>query len=185
MSLEVRNKPNENINLVVKNWQNNDTLEEIVKYEYRKLNKSEFTEDDIEILRSERLKFLGDWKDLCKTTKFSERSNKYNDGLVLLLDKVAGIEPENEEEETPATEEKCCGWNKKTLKAIVIVVTSALYLIIYFTILALLIWSATVEGTSIYTVLWNLGPWSLIALIAMYTFITTLIATLCEKENKN
>eukprot|EP01080_Neovahlkampfia_damariscottae_P007457 gene7457-11782_t len=69
MSLEERNEPNENTNLVSKNWQNNDTLEEIVKYEYRKLNKSQYIQKALGILENNQLHYLGEWKDLTKEQK--------------------------------------------------------------------------------------------------------------------
>eukprot|EP01080_Neovahlkampfia_damariscottae_P000811 gene811-9061_t len=89
MSSSSDQTPNKNTNLV-KTWKNNDTLEEIVKVEYKKKNKSEFTKDHIKRLRDEGLKFLEDWKDLNKEDK-----KKYPDGLKHLLDKVAGFEPES------------------------------------------------------------------------------------------
>eukprot|EP01080_Neovahlkampfia_damariscottae_P012771 gene12771-7045_t len=173
MSLEVRNKPNENTNLAAKNWQNNDTLEEIVKYEYRKLNKTEFVEDDIEILRGQRLKFLGDWKDLTK-----EQKKIFPVGLSNLLDKVAGIEPENEEEEEeepPTRCMKCCSWINWIIAIILII-----YIIGFLVVLSLSIWRAVMEGISLYTAFKHMGHWSLTILMA----IKTLITDLYEKGNK-
>jgi hypothetical protein len=81
---------NENSSLVNKNWIDNSTLNEILKYEYQKTNKSEFFEEDLELLQKNRLKFLGDWK---KVTK--EQKKLFPVGLVNFLDEKAGIEQEN------------------------------------------------------------------------------------------
>jgi hypothetical protein len=81
---------NENACLIIKDWADDDTLEKIVKYEFQKTDKSEYIQEDIELLQT-----LRDWKELCTHTTFLERSNMTNDGLVLLLDRVACIEPEN------------------------------------------------------------------------------------------
>eukprot|EP01080_Neovahlkampfia_damariscottae_P008458 gene8458-283_t len=172
MSLEGRNKPNENTNLVVKNWQNNDTLEEIVKYEYRKLNKSQYIQKDLGILENNSLHYLGEWKDLTK-----EEKKIFPVGLKHLLDKVAGIEPENEEEEEepPTRCMKCCNWINWIIAIILII-----YIIGFLAVLSLSIWRAVMEGISLYTAFKDMGHWSLTILMA----IKTLITDLYEKGNK-
>jgi hypothetical protein len=93
MSIEPQR--NENTFLVNKDWTDDDTLEKIVKYEYGKTNKRKYIQEDIELLIKNRLIILGDWKELCSRFNAVERSNMTNAGLVLLLDRVAGIEPKN------------------------------------------------------------------------------------------
>jgi hypothetical protein len=93
--MSIEPQTNENTCLINKNWTDDDTLEEIVKYEFQKTDKSEYIQECIELLKKNCLKVLRDWKELCTHTTFLERSNKYNDGLILLLDRVASIEPEN------------------------------------------------------------------------------------------
>jgi hypothetical protein len=91
-------KQNENSSLIKAgriDWTDNSTLDEIVKYEYQELNKSEYIQETLEILQKNQFKFLGDWKQLCTCTTFLERINKYKVGTVLILDRVAGIQPEN------------------------------------------------------------------------------------------
>jgi hypothetical protein len=84
-------QPQQNEKLSLKkNWTDNSTLEEIVKLEYQKSNKSEYIEEALEILQKNQLEFLGDWK---KVTK--EDKKKYPVGLKYLLDENAGIEQEN------------------------------------------------------------------------------------------
>jgi hypothetical protein len=90
---------NENSSLIKagpKDWTDNSTLDEIVKYEYQESNKSEYIQETLKILQKNQCKFLGDWKELCTRTTFLERS-KITDkaGLVVLLDRLAGIKPEN------------------------------------------------------------------------------------------
>jgi hypothetical protein len=93
--MSIEPQTNENACLINKDWADDDTLEKIVKYEYQKADKSEYIEEDIELLKKNRLKVLGDWKELCTHTTFLERSSMTNAGLVLLLHRVASIEPEN------------------------------------------------------------------------------------------
>jgi hypothetical protein len=71
-------------------------LDEIVKYEYQESNKSQFVQEDIELLQKNRFVLLGDWKQLCTCSTFLERIKiTDNAGLVDLLDRLAGIKPEN------------------------------------------------------------------------------------------
>jgi hypothetical protein len=81
---------NENSSLINKNWTDNSTLNEIVKYEYQKSNKTEFENTHLDLLYNQGLKFLGDWK---KVTK--EEKKLFPIGLKHLLDEKAGIEQEN------------------------------------------------------------------------------------------
>jgi hypothetical protein len=81
---------NENSSLINKNWTDNSTLDEIVKYEYQKSNKREFENTHLDLLYNQGLKFLGDWK---KVTKEQKKSLPI--GLVNFLDEKAGIESEN------------------------------------------------------------------------------------------
>jgi hypothetical protein len=81
---------NENSSLINKNWTDNSTLNEIVKYEYQKSNKTEFENTHLDLLYNQGLKFLGDWKKLTK-----EEKKIYPHGLKHLLDEKAGIESEN------------------------------------------------------------------------------------------
>jgi hypothetical protein len=67
----------------------------IVKDDYGKTNKSKYIQSALQILENNQLESLRDWKELCVYTTFLERSNMINAGLVLLLDRVAGIEPKN------------------------------------------------------------------------------------------
>ena len=114
MSFE--SQPNENTNLVNKIWKDDSTLEEIVKYEYKKVNKSKYAKEDVELLNKNRLISFGDWKELCTRFNAVERKNMTNAGLVLLLDKVAGIQPEN----VSSRKIKKIGttWNKKKRRTI-------------------------------------------------------------------
>jgi hypothetical protein len=95
LAMSIKPQTNENTCLINKDWADDDTLEKIVKYEYQKTDKSEYIQEDIELLKKNHLKVLGDWKELCTHTTFLERSNITNAGLVLLLDRVACIKPEN------------------------------------------------------------------------------------------
>jgi hypothetical protein len=96
-------QPQQNEKLSLKkNWTDNSTLEEIVKLEYQKSNKSEYIEEALEILQKNQLEFLGDWK---KVTK--EDKKKYPVGLKYLLDENAGIEQENVEKNLKRNYWKC------------------------------------------------------------------------------
>jgi hypothetical protein len=94
MSIEPQTK--ENTFLINKDWADDDTLEKIVDRAYlaKKIDKNVIVAR-IQKLKENDLIVLGDWKELCTHTTFLERCNKYNDGLVLLLDRVACVEPEN------------------------------------------------------------------------------------------
>jgi hypothetical protein len=81
---------NERSSLLNRNWTDDSTLDEIVKYEYKREKMDEYIEEDLELLQKNRLKFLSHWK---KVTK--EQKKIYPHGLVNLLDEKVGIEQEN------------------------------------------------------------------------------------------
>jgi hypothetical protein len=83
-------KQNENSSLINKNWTDNSTLDEIVKYEYQNSNKSKYIQKDLQILEINSLHFLGDWKEVTQ-----EQKKSLPIGLVNFFNKKAGIEPEN------------------------------------------------------------------------------------------
>ena len=66
-------KTNENTCLVNKDWADNDTLEDILEYEHQKVDKSEYIQEDIELLKKNRLKRLGDWKNLSSYHLFRKK----------------------------------------------------------------------------------------------------------------
>jgi histidyl-tRNA synthetase len=74
-------------------WTDDDTLDEIVDYEFKKKNQPQYIQTAQDALHGALLHNLGDWKRLCTRFNAVERSNKLNFGLVLLLDEVAGIVP--------------------------------------------------------------------------------------------
>lgn len=80
MSLQFENQKQD---VVIKNWNDNDKLEDIVKNEYKKKNKIQYIQKSIEILEKNQLHFLEDWKSLSK-----EQKNKYPDGLKVMLDEA-------------------------------------------------------------------------------------------------
>jgi len=94
--MSIQLQPNENTPLVIKIWKDDEKLEDIVKEEYRKKGIDENTNRSrIQKLNDNDLFFLGDWKKFCTRFNAVDRGNTTNVGLVLLLDEVAGIEPEN------------------------------------------------------------------------------------------
>jgi hypothetical protein len=118
--MSIKFQTNENTCLINKDWTDDDTLEEIVKYEFQKTDKSEYIQENIKLLKKNCLKVLRDWKELCTHTTFLERSNKYNDVLVLLLNRVASIEPINVssqkiQKKTGKSKEKVVEENIKTM----------------------------------------------------------------------
>jgi hypothetical protein len=81
---------NERSSLLNRNWTDDSTLDEIVKYEYKREKMDEYIKEDLKLLQKNCLKFLSHWK---KVTK--EDKKKYPDGLKYLLDEKAGFESEN------------------------------------------------------------------------------------------
>lgn len=66
-------------------------LEKVVDTEYKKLKRNEFVVEDqvedVDLLKKNQLLLISDWKRLTDARKC-----KYPDGLVMMLDKAAGIE---------------------------------------------------------------------------------------------
>ena len=81
MSLQFENQKQDVV--IIKYWNDNDKLEDIVKNEYIKKNKIQYIQKSIEILEKNQLHFLEDWKSRSK-----EQKNKYPDGLKVMLDEV-------------------------------------------------------------------------------------------------